>query len=64
MGSASRERRHSPGGHRHVLRLANPLSVGAMWVNVFVERRAYLENQPELLEFIKKYTLLLLVFDL
>jgi hypothetical protein len=33
-----------------------------MWINVMVERRAYRENRPELLEFIKKYTLLLLVF--
>jgi hypothetical protein len=42
--------------------LPSHLSVGAMWINVMVERKAYRENRPELLEFIKKYTLLLLVF--
>jgi hypothetical protein len=42
--------------------LPSHLSVGAMWINVFVETKAYRENRPELLEFIKKYTLLLLVF--
>jgi hypothetical protein len=43
--------------------LPSHLSVGAMWINVFVETKAYRENRPELLEFIKKYTLLLLVFS-
>ena len=42
--------------------LPSHLSVGAMWINVMVERKAYRENRPELLEFIKKYTLLLLIF--
>jgi hypothetical protein len=42
--------------------LPSHLSVGAMWINVYVETRAYRENRPELLEFIKKYTLLLLIF--
>jgi cytochrome bd-type quinol oxidase subunit 1 len=42
--------------------LPSHLSVGAMWINVFVETKAYREDRPELLEFIKKYTLLLLVF--
>jgi mono/diheme cytochrome c family protein len=42
--------------------LPSHLSVGAMWINVFVETKAYRENRPELLEFIKKYTLLLLIF--
>ncbi len=42
--------------------LPSHLSTSAMWFNVYVERRAYRENRPELLEFIKKYTLLLLVF--
>lgn len=42
--------------------LPSHLSVGAMWINVFVETKAYRENRPELLEFVKKYTLLLLVF--
>jgi mono/diheme cytochrome c family protein len=34
-----------------------------MWFNVYVETKAYRENRPELLEFIKKYSLLLLVFS-
>lgn len=38
------------------------LSVSAMWFNLYVETKAYRENRPEYLEFIKKYTLLLLVF--
>jgi hypothetical protein len=42
--------------------LPSHLSVGAMWINVFVETKAYRENRPELLEFIRKFTLLLLVF--
>jgi hypothetical protein len=42
--------------------LPSHLSVGAMWINVMVERKAYRENRPDLLEFIKKYTLLLLIF--
>jgi len=33
-----------------------------MWFNLYVETKAYRENRPEYLEFIKKYTLLLLVF--
>jgi cytochrome bd-type quinol oxidase subunit 1 len=42
--------------------LPSHLSTSAMWFNVYVETKAYRENRPELLEFIKKYTLLLLVF--
>ena len=42
--------------------LPSHLSVGAMWINVYVESKAYRTNRPELLEFVKKYTLLLLVF--
>ncbi len=42
--------------------LPSHLSTSAMWFNVYVERKAYRENRPELLEFIKKFTLLLLVF--
>jgi len=38
------------------------LATGAFWFTVFVERKAYKENRPELLEFIKKYTLLILIF--
>lgn len=43
--------------------LPSHLSIGATWFNVYVETKAYRENKPELLEFIKKYTLLLLVFS-
>jgi Cytochrome C oxidase, cbb3-type, subunit III len=42
--------------------LPSHLSTSAMWFNVYVERKALREDRPELLEFIKKYTLLLLVF--
>lgn len=42
--------------------LPSHLSTSAMWFNIFVETKAYRENRPELLEFIKKYSLLLLVF--
>ncbi|GAB4406949.1 MAG: hypothetical protein OHK0032_02110 [Thermodesulfovibrionales bacterium] len=42
--------------------LPSHLSTSAMWFNVYVETKAYRENRPEYLEFIKKYTLLLLVF--
>jgi mono/diheme cytochrome c family protein len=43
--------------------LPSHLSVGAMWFNVLIESKAYREERPELLEFIKKYTLLLLIFS-
>lgn len=43
--------------------LPSHLTIGAMWFNVYVETKAYRENRPELLEFIKKYSLLLLVFS-
>lgn len=42
--------------------LPSHLSVSAMWFNIYVETKAYRENRPELLEFIKKYTLFLLIF--
>ncbi len=42
--------------------LPSHLSTSAMWFNVYVESKAYRENRPELLEFIKNYSLLLLVF--
>lgn len=42
--------------------LPSHLSVSAMWFNVYFESKALRENKPELLEFIKKYTLMLLVF--
>lgn len=42
--------------------LPSHLSTSAMWFNIYIETKAYRENRPELLEFIKKYSLLLLVF--
>ncbi|MEW6739930.1 MAG: cytochrome ubiquinol oxidase subunit I [Nitrospirota bacterium] len=42
--------------------LPSHLSVSSMWFNVYVETKAYRENRPELMEFVKKYTLLLLIF--
>lgn len=42
--------------------LPSHLSTGAMWFNVFMETKAYRENRPELLEFVRKYSLFLLVF--
>ncbi|NPA95228.1 MAG: cytochrome C [Thermodesulfobacteria bacterium] len=38
------------------------LATGAFWFNVYVERKAYKQNRPELLEFIKKFSLLILIF--
>lgn len=42
--------------------LPSHLSTGAMWFNVFVETKAYRENRPELLDFLKKYALVILIF--
>ncbi|MEJ5166134.1 MAG: cytochrome ubiquinol oxidase subunit I [Thermoanaerobaculia bacterium] len=42
--------------------LPSHLSTSLMWFNVIFERKAYKENKPEYLEFIKKNTLLLLIF--
>lgn len=42
--------------------LPSHLSTSAMWFNIYVETKAYRENRPELLEFIKKYSLTILVF--
>ncbi len=42
--------------------LPSHLSTSAMWFNVYVEWKAYKENRPQLLEFVKKYALLLLTF--
>lgn len=43
--------------------LPSHLSVSAMWFNVFLENRAYRQNRPELIEYIKKYTRTLLIFS-
>ncbi|MDE2492218.1 MAG: cytochrome ubiquinol oxidase subunit I [Elusimicrobia bacterium] len=42
--------------------LPSHLSTGAMWLNVWFERKAYQENRPELLDFVKRYSKLLLIF--
>lgn len=42
--------------------LPSHLTIGAMWFNVYIETKAYRENRPELLEFIKKYSLMILIF--
>ncbi|MFH1862094.1 MAG: cytochrome c, partial [bacterium] len=42
--------------------LPSHLSVAAMWFNVYLESKAYRENRPELLEFNKKFTKMLLIF--
>jgi len=42
--------------------LPSHLAVGAFWFNVYLERKAYREKRPELLSFIKRYTLLILIF--
>ena len=42
--------------------LPSHLSTGAMWLNVYLETKANRENKPELLEFVRKYSLFLLVF--
>jgi mono/diheme cytochrome c family protein len=43
--------------------LPSHLSTSAMWFNVYLERKANRENRSELLEFVKKYSLFLLVFS-
>ncbi len=43
--------------------LPSHLATSAFWFNVYVENKAYKENRPELLEFIKKYVLVLLIFS-
>lgn len=42
--------------------LPSHLATGAFWFNVFLEQKALKENRPDFLEFIKKYTLLILIF--
>ncbi len=42
--------------------LPSHLAVGAFWFNVYIERKAYREGRPELLAFVKRYTLLILIF--
>lgn len=42
--------------------LPSHLATGAFWFNVFIERKALNENRPGLLNFIRRYTLMILVF--
>jgi len=42
--------------------LPSHLATGAFWFNVFIERKALKENRPGLLDFIKRYTLMILIF--
>ncbi|MFV0307242.1 MAG: c-type cytochrome [Desertimonas sp.] len=42
--------------------VASHLTVGAAWFNVYVERKAYHENRPELYEYLKRSALGLQVF--
>jgi len=38
------------------------LATGAFWITYFIERKAYKEGRQDLLEFLKKYTLFILIF--
>jgi hypothetical protein len=42
--------------------LPSHLATGAFWFNVFIERKALKENRPGLLDFIKRYILMILIF--
>ncbi len=42
--------------------LPSHLAVGAFWFNIYIERKAYREGRPAFLSFIKRYTLLILIF--
>ena len=42
--------------------LPSHFATGALWFGVYVERKAVKENRPELMEFLKKFSLLILVF--
>jgi cytochrome bd-type quinol oxidase subunit 1 len=43
--------------------LPSHLSVSAMWFNVYLEGKAYREDRPELIEYIKRYTMAILIFS-
>lgn len=43
--------------------LPSHLATSAFWFNVYVEHKAYKENRPELIQFIKKYVLTILIFS-
>jgi cytochrome bd-type quinol oxidase subunit 1 len=38
------------------------LATGGFWITYFLERKAYAENDADLLEFLKKFTLMVLIF--
>ncbi len=42
--------------------LPSHLATSALWFSVYVERKAHRENRPELMEFIKRFALLILIF--
>ena len=42
--------------------LPSHLATGSFWFNVWLERKAYKENRPELLQFLKRYVFLILIF--
>lgn len=42
--------------------LPSHLATGGFWITYFLERKAYAENDPGLLEFLKKFTLMVLIF--
>lgn len=43
--------------------LPSHLAVAALWVTVFIEKLAYSRNRPDYLDFVKRFTLLLLIFS-
>jgi len=43
--------------------LPSHLAVGALWVTVYIEKLAYDRNRPDYLDFVKRFTLLLLIFS-
>ncbi len=43
--------------------LPSHLAVGALWVTVFIEKLAYSQNRSDYLDFVKRFTLLLLIFS-
>jgi cytochrome bd-type quinol oxidase subunit 1 len=42
--------------------LPSHVAIGAFWITYFIERKALRENRPELLEFLKKLSLSILIF--
>ncbi len=42
--------------------LPSHLATGAFWFNYYIERQAVRDNRPELFDFLKRFTLLILIF--